>query len=212
MACYNQMIPYLCPDLPGVQKEALSKLVRHPLMVSNVLLRNARAVQQLGVGSFYCPARLHANGWLVNGINVADYSPAWDPDQAQVIQFFGSISVPAAGLTGREANRLGWTRMLALKFEDYERELRTTLAGMLGSAGFDPAEDILAITVNRWPHGYAYEYLRLYDADWAPGEAPHEIGRQPFGHIAIANSDAGVSAYLDSAVDQAWRAVNDLTT
>jgi spermidine dehydrogenase len=30
--------------------------------------------------------------------------------------------------------------------------------GMLGDGGFDAERDIAAITVNRWPHGYAYEY------------------------------------------------------
>ncbi len=42
------------------------------------------------------------------------------------------------------------------------------------------------------------------------GEAPHEIGRRQFGHIAIANSDAGASAYVDAAIDQAHRAVQEL--
>jgi hypothetical protein len=29
-------------------------------------------------------------------------------------------------------------------------------ASMLGEGGFEPTRDIAAITVNRWPHGYAY--------------------------------------------------------
>ena len=29
--------------------------------------------------------------------------------------------------------------------------------------------DILAITVNRWPHGYAYDYLDLWDPRLAVG-------------------------------------------
>jgi spermidine dehydrogenase len=36
---------------------------------------------------------------------------------------------------------------------------------MLAPAGFDPARDIVAITVNRWPHGYAYEYNPLWDPE-----------------------------------------------
>ena len=79
-------------------------------------------------------------------------------------------------------------RMLAMNFEDYEREVRTVLDGMLGPAGFRAADDILAITVNRWPHGYAYDYLDLWDPEWAPGEAPHEVARRPFGRIAFANA------------------------
>jgi len=38
------------------------------------------------------------------------------------------------------------------------------------------------------------------------------VGRKPFGSIAIANSDAGASAYTDAAIDQAHRAVQELTT
>ena len=82
---------------------------------------------------------------------------------------------------------------------------------MLGSEGFDPAREIEGIVVNRWPHGYAFEPNPLLDPEMAPGEAPHEIGRQRYGRIAIANSDSGASAYLDVAIDQAWRAVGELT-
>ena len=64
--------------------------------------------------------------------------------------------------------------------------------------------------MNRWPHGYAYEYNALFDPDWGPCQAPHEIGRARFGRIAIANSDAGAAAYTDSAMDQAHRAVREL--
>jgi len=39
---------------------------------------------------------------------------------------------------------------------------------------------------------------------------PEFVGRQRFGNIAIANSDAGADAYTHVAIDQAWRAVNEL--
>ena len=98
-----------------------------------------------------------------------------------------------------------------MDFEDFEREVRTVLDGMLGPAGFSAADDILAITVNRWPHGYSYDYLDLWDPpEWPPGEAPHEIARKPFGSITFANSDAGAEAYLHVAIDEAWRAIDEL--
>ncbi len=81
---------------------------------------------------------------------------------------------------------------------------------MLAEGGFDPARDIEAITVNRWPHGYSYEYNTLFDPDFAPEEFPHVKARKRFGSIAIANSDAGGYAYLDGAIDQAYRAVQEL--
>ena len=100
--------------------------------------------------------------------------------------------------------------MLAMTFDDYEREVRTVLDGLLGPAGFNVAEDILAITVNRWPHGYSYGYLDLWDPDWEVGRAPHEIARRPVGNISIANSDAAASAYTQAAILEAFRAVSEL--
>jgi spermidine dehydrogenase len=97
-----------------------------------------------------------------------------------------------------------------MTFTDYEREIREHLAGMLAGGGFDPARDILAITVNRWPHGYSYDRNPLYDPEWPAGQAPHEIGRQRLGRIAIASADAGGSAYINAAIDQAHRAVTEL--
>jgi spermidine dehydrogenase len=93
-----------------------------------------------------------------------------------------------------------------------ERKIREQLARTLGPGGFDPARDILAITANRWPHGYAYEYSTLWDKFLLEGgETPCELARKTHGRIAIANSDAGARAYTDEAINQAWRAVGEIT-
>jgi spermidine dehydrogenase len=81
---------------------------------------------------------------------------------------------------------------------------------MLAGGGFDPALDIEAITVNRWPHGYAPEYNPLWDPDVPPEQRANVIARAPFGRLSIANSDSGAAAYTDSAIDQADRAVTEL--
>ena len=81
----------------------------------------------------------------------------------------------------------------------------------VGGGGFDHKRDILAITVNRWPHGYAYEFNPLFDDFSIPPEKrANVVGRQRFGRIAIANSDSGAAAYTDSAIDQAHRAIGEL--
>jgi spermidine dehydrogenase len=41
LACYNMMIPYLCPELPAAQKEALHSLVKTPLV------RRAETIRRL---------------------------------------------------------------------------------------------------------------------------------------------------------------------
>ena len=114
------------------------------------------------------------------------------------------------GLPSREQHRAGRAELLATPFETFERNLRDQLGRMIGPGGFDPANDITAITVNRWSHGYSYEYSSLWDEPWAEDQQPCVVGRQRFGRITIANADAGAYAYTDSAIDQAWRAVNEL--
>ena len=101
-------------------------------------------------------------------------------------------------------------QLLVTTFETFERQIRDQLVRMVAAGGFDPARDIEAITVNRWPHGYGYEYNPLFDPEWPEGQQPHVLGRKRFGRITIANSDSGATAYTDVAIDQAYRAVNEL--
>jgi spermidine dehydrogenase len=210
LACYHSMIPYLCPQLPEAQREALASQVRRPLLLTNVLIRDTRAADELGISGAYCPGRLHGATWLVKGIEVGKYRHDWDDPGPAVMQFWGSVPPAKRGVDIREQHRSSRKRMLAMSFRTFEREVRTVLDGMLGPAGFSAADDILAITVNRWPHGYAYDYLDLWDPEWPAGEAPHEIARRTFGSIAFANSDAGAFAMTHTAIDEAWRAVSEL--
>lgn len=91
--------------------------------------------------------------------------------------------------------------------------MREQLASLLADGGFDPAKDIVGITVNRWAHGYAYDrcphalFERLYDDE---ERYPHMQARKPFGRISVANADSAANAMLESAVEQAYRAVNEL--
>jgi spermidine dehydrogenase len=211
LACYNAIVPYLCPDLPAEQVEALRYPSKIPLVLSNVLLARGTAFARLGLASAYCPRRLHAHAFLAGGVSAGDYRWSRDPETPAVIQLYGAVAAPEAGAVERDQHRAGRRRLYELSFRDFEREIRTHLAGLLGSGGLDPARDIRAITVNRWPHGYAYEYNSLSDPDWPEGRAPHEIGRRRHGRIAIANSDSEARAYVDAAIDAAWRAVHELS-
>ena len=210
LACYHAIIPHLCPELPEAQKEAQKYQVKRPLLVTNVLLRNSSAIDKLELSGAYCPGRLHGAVWVVKGVNTVGYSHEWDDSGSVPIMFWGSIAPPDSSVPVKEQHRASRALLLAMTFEDFEREVRTVLDGMLGPAGFDARDDILAITVNRWPHGYAYGYLDLWDPEWPEGEAPHEIARQPHGNIAIANADAGADAYTHVAIDEARRAVGEL--
>ncbi len=114
------------------------------------------------------------------------------------------------GLPRRDQNRAGAEQLLKTTFEEFEREIRGHLARALGAGGFDPATDIVGLTVNRWPYGYSYTYDTLGDPDVPPEERPHVIGRRRFGQVTIANSDAGAAAFTNQAIDEAHRAVEEL--
>jgi spermidine dehydrogenase len=116
---------------------------------------------------------------------------------------------PNQGLSNVAQFRLGRQILLATPFEEYEKEITGQLDRMLGAGGFDSARDIAAITVNRWPHGYSYDANSLFDAETS-GPPPYEVGRRRCGNVSIANCDAGWNSYTHEAIDQAWRAVNEL--
>jgi spermidine dehydrogenase len=208
LACWNMMIPYLCPQLPAAQQQALRALVKAPLVYANVGLRSWRAFQRLGVSEVYAPGAYFSNLYLNPVVNIGAYRAATDPEQPTVLRLERTPCRP--GLSEHEQNRLGRAELLTTSFATFEGQIRAQLARLLGAGGFDAERDIVGITVNRWPHGYASEFNSLFDP-WLPAhERPEVLGRRPFGPIAIANSDAGAAAYTDAAIDQAHRAVHEL--
>jgi spermidine dehydrogenase len=208
MACYNMMIPYLCPELPEKQKDALHYGVKVPLIYTHVALRNWMAFQKLGIHHIVAPGGYHTYTALDFPVSIGQYEFPSSPADPMVLFMLRTPCRP--GLSARDQYKAGRMELMATPYATFERNIRDQLARMLGSAGFDPARDIEAITVNRWAHGYAYEYNPLWDPDWPESERPCVIGRQPFGRITIANSDAAARAYTDAAIDMAYRAVQEI--
>jgi spermidine dehydrogenase len=208
LACYNMMIPYICPELPDKQKESLSYLVKAPLVYTHVAIRNWTSFQKLGIHQVMAPAAYHNYVALDFPVSLGGYKFPSHPEEPMVLFMLRTPCQP--GLSQRDQYRAGRYELMQTSFEKFEKNIRDQLARMLGAGGFDPARDIEAITVNRWAHGYAYTPDSLEDPEWAEGQQPWVLGRKPIGQIAIANSDAGASAYTDCAIDQAHRAVSEL--
>jgi spermidine dehydrogenase len=210
LACYNGMIPYLCPELPDKQKEALAYLVKKPLVYTHVAINNWKPFEKLGIHHIVAPGSYHSYVALDFPVSLGEYHFPSKPEEPMVLFMLRTPCKP--GLPMRDQNRAGRAELLQTTFSKFERNIRDQLGRMLGGAGFDPARDIAGITVNRWAHGYAYEYspFSLFDPQWPEEERPWVIGRKPFGKIAIANSDAGASAETDAAIDQAFRAVGEI--
>lgn len=211
LACYNNIIPYLCPELPTEQADAIRVAEKIPLAYINVALRNWRAFAELGFHEFYVPQAdlMHSFG-LDFPVSIGEYRFARSPSDPIVVHGSFAPTAPDQGLNERQQHIAGRARMLEMSFADFETQIVSQLSGALGGGGFDAERDIAAITVNRWPHGYAYEYNELYDPpEWNPQHGPHLLGAARIGRISIANSDAAAYAYVNGAIDAAFRAVNE---
>jgi spermidine dehydrogenase len=209
LACWNMVIPYICPELPARQREALAWEPKVPIVYTNVVIRDWRSWKKLGINSVYAPGCYHTHLNLDLPVSLGRYHSSRKPRDPIVVHMMRTPCKP--GLPARDQHRAGRMELFQTSFDTFEGNIRDQLARTLGGGGFDPARDIAAITVNRWPHGYAYEYNSLFDEFWLEGrELPCVVARQPFGRLAIANADAGAYAYTDGAIDQAWRAIHEL--
>ena len=79
----------------------------------------------------------------------------------------------------------------------------------LGDAGFDPANDIAGIILNRWGHAYVNPGPGfMFGRNGAP--APPDVIREPFGRIAIGHSELRGHQNWTGAAGEGRRAVEAL--
>ena len=213
LACNNAAIPHLCPELPEAQREALARQVKSPILYTNVVIRNWQAWKNMGIGALVCPGGYHSSATLDFPVSLGGYEFSGDPDEPIIVHMERFPHRNNEGLTSHEQFRLGRYELLGTSFETIERNVRDQLASMLGEGGFDPARDILGITVNRWAHGYASWYNSLYEPVYDDDDDeryPHMQARKRFGRITIANADSAANAMFEAAVEQGHRAVTEL--
>lgn len=209
LACWHRVVSRLTDELPAAQRAALDDQVKVPLLYANVLLSNWRAWQAAGlravrpVGGFWDEASLDM------AVNMGTVRAAAGP-QEPILVHLAKVVVPGDGRPPRAQAAAGRRMLQGWSFGHLEGEIRALLQGALGPFGFEAEREIEAITVNRWAHGYAYEYMRPWDRYWPAGPLPCETARRGWGRVALANSDAGAYAYAHSAIDQATRAVQEL--
>ena len=209
LACFHMMIPHIMPELPASQRDALARNVKTPLVYTNVLTRNWQPWARLGVHDISAPMSFHTRVKLDFPVNLGGYRHPGDPSEPMCLHLVHVPGAPNQGLDARTQFRIGQRKLFETTFADFEARIRDELDRMLGPGGFAGARDIAAITVNRWPHGYGYVANSLFDGDDYGNVL--EQARQRVGGVAIANSDAGGDAYAHLAIDQAARAVRELT-
>lgn len=227
MACMNNIVPYLCPEMPETQKKALHTAVRAANQQTNVLFRNWEAFAKLGINRVTFPNTFYGSMGMGAPSLVGDMKPIHDPSEPILVSYgtagnSGLMSnptmvselcggkPPAPGTKGDDQFRAVRMGLLMTPFETFERAIRSQAARALSGTSFDPAKDILAITVNRWPHGFATGRNILFDSEDPNELSPTIYAKQKFGRITICNSDAGGQSLANAAIGEAWRAVSEL--
>ncbi len=128
-------------------------------------------------------------------------------DEPMIIHMV-KIATDFAGKTAREMYKAGRRHLAAQNYEALEKEMLDQLRSIYAVAGEKLDDVLVAVTLNRWAHGYSYEQTGLYDSD-SSAEKATETMQKRVGNIFIAGSDAAWMPYVHGAVDQAYRAVNE---
>jgi spermidine dehydrogenase len=182
--------------------------VKVPLTYTKVLVRNWKPFAELKTDFVYYTKDFYKQVELDYPVSIGGYARSQTPEEPMVLHM--CYVHHGSGHKGPEQWREGRRRLLTTPFRVFEFHVRDQLSQSLAAAGFDHERDIKGITVNRWSHGYAYNPGLLWEPDHPSEEAkPWVVGRQPFGRITIANSDAGARADTNSAITEAFRAVDE---
>ena len=209
LAGYHMMIPSIVPELAKEQRKALWRNVKAPLCYVKVLVRDWHPWVRLGVHEITNPMGFFSRLKLDYPVSIGDYRSPSSPDEPMVLHLVYVPTAPRQGLDVRQQFRQAREALYEMTFDDFEERVRDELDRMLGAGGFVANRDILAITVNRWGHGYSYMGDPLSDEP-SDGPPPYELARTRVGRIAIANADAAWTPLTQVAIEQAHRAVGEL--
>lgn len=209
LACWHRVIPRLTDELPRSQLQALNDQVKVPLLYTTVLLSNWTAWKRAGTSAIETPGGFWQDVGLDFPVSMGDIRYPSDPSEPMLVHL-AKVVVPGDGRNPRAQSAAGRKLLHSWSFDFLEGEVRQLLQGALGGYGFDASHDIEAITVNRWAHGYTYEYMRPWDRFWPRGPLPNVAARRGWGRVAIAGTDSAANAYAHAAIDEATRAVQEL--
>ena len=205
---YDAMLPYVCAEIPPLQRESLSSCIRAPLVYVNVAVRNWRPWVARGVHYIFNPTGFYSVMKLDYPVSLGRYHCSHDPNEPIVLHLV-HIPQPLSPVPDRRASLRAARQVLyGRPFSDFENALRDQLGRALGPGGFDAERDISAITVNRWGHGYAYDLDKLSDPTRSPEFAAASGAR--LGRISVAGSDSAWTAYAHAAIDEAYRASREV--
>ena len=204
MAGWSAVNAHVVKGLPTAQKEAMHANIKMPMVYAQVVLRRWHALQSSGMGVVYAPHAPFQFSQMDFPVSMGRYRPPRGPDEPAcllMIRCPGPLLEPGAA---PDIFRAGRAELLGQDFAHYVQAILAQLQGMYGPHGLDAQRDVAAITVNRWGHGFVWDEAQYQ------GQPAHKLSARRLGNIAMAGADSAGKAYLDAAIDAAWRAVNEL--
>ena len=205
MAGWGMVAKHIVPELPPAQLQALDQYRYTSVVYINVLLRHWRPMAELGLFEMYLPGGYCSWMNISDPLHVGSYRPEYHPDKPILLNMYKYLYSP--GLDPTEQMIMGRLELENKPFEEFEREIRTELNLMFGPWGFNAADDILAITVNRWGHGY--NFFKGPGPYAGKQQPPFVKGRARLGRISFAGADAGGSPWTQLALQQGMRAAKE---
>ena len=132
MACYNNMLPHLCPELPLAQKEALDYATKIPLVYISIAVRNWRAFSNLGFHSITIPQPklMHSFG-LDFPVSMGGYDFAQNPNQPTILHGTYVPTDPDKGLNSKQQAINGRRQLYEISFDQFERDIIEQMQGSL---------------------------------------------------------------------------------
>ncbi len=190
-------------DLPANYRAAYDTFHHAPSLVANVALRNWRPFAKLGVTGARWFSGYGFWGNIRQPMAFGSYHPPLDPDRPAMFTMYTGFPQPGVSLA--EQTTAGRVRMLTTSYADFERQIRSQLQHVFGSAGFDAKRDIAAIVLNRWGHAYISPAPGWYfGPNGSPG--PAETLQKAFGRISFGHSELRGRQNWTGAVTEGRRA------
>ena len=207
MASGGWMNRYVVGDLPDEHRAAYETFRHGPILVANVGLRNWRFLERLGIAACIYEGDLGFSCNIRRPMYAGEYRPPFGPDHPTMLTFYITFERP--GLSAVEQGIVGRTELLSTPFAEYERRLREQMVTLFGEAGFDPAEDIGGLVLNRWGHAYVAPGPGFFFGQGG-APAPPDVIREPFGRISIGHSELRGHQNWTGAAAEGRRALEEV--
>ncbi len=203
MACGSRLSRKVVSGMPAGHAEAYSRFHVSPILVANVALTNWRFLYRLGLTACKWSSGFGFGCNIRRPMYVGNYRPPLHPDKPILLTFYVSFHQP--GLPAEAQGENGRKKLLGTSYAEFESQIIGQMKQLFSEAGFDAANDVAGIVLNRWTYGYVNPQPGFYYGTYNK-PAARDVIRKPFGRIAFAHAELNGHQHWVAAVDEGRRA------